>query len=80
MDFEGMETMLIDSNHQLFSDAHNAVAALESLDLDQVPVHERADALREFDRLRTRIEARFSKELRTFAGLENLRATGVSSM
>jgi hypothetical protein len=36
--------------------------------------------LREFDRLRTRLEARFSRELRRFASLDNLRATGVSSM
>ncbi len=70
----------VDSNHQLISDAHNAIADLEHLDLERVPVDERAEVLREFDQLRTRIEARFSKELRGFASVENLRATGVSSM
>ena len=70
----------IDSNHQLINDAHNAIADLEHLDLDHLPIDERADALREFDRLRTRVEARFSRELRTFASIDNLRATGVASI
>ena len=71
---------LIDSNHQLISDARNAIANLAFLDLERLGADERADALREFDQLRTRIEARFSRELRGFATIDHLRATGVSSM
>jgi len=64
----------------LIADAMNAVAALGHLRLDDVGADERADALRDLDRVRTMLEALFCRDLREFATIDNLREVGVASM
>ncbi len=64
----------------LIADAINAVAALEHLRLDEVGADDRADVLRDLDRVRTMLEARCSRDLREFATVGNLREVGVASM
>jgi hypothetical protein len=64
----------------LIVDAMNAVAALEHLRLDEVGADEQADALRDLDRVRTMVEASFSRGLREFATADKLREVGVASM
>jgi hypothetical protein len=68
-----------DASHQLVSDVGSAVAALQHLRLDEFCADERADALRALDEARSSLEAHFSRELRDFASIANLREVGVAS-
>ncbi len=69
-----------DASHQLVSDVFNAVAALKHLRLDDYGADERADALRDLDEARSSLEAHFSRELRDFSSIANLREVAVASM
>jgi len=78
--FGGLETMFVDPRSQVLNDLHHAVSALEHLDLERLDADERAGVLRDLDRQRTRLEARFSVELRTLAPVDQLRKLGAASV